>query len=80
MFMFKQKNNELIVNQRVINTRAHDALLFQTERPQNEKYKRNIYYNGALRWNELRVENRNTLNYISFKSKQKKWMLATNYF
>ena len=79
MFMFKQKENEQIVNRRNINTRAHDAVLFNTERPQNEKYKRNIYYNGALRWNELIVEDRNIVMYKSFKEKQKKWMLSTNY-
>ena len=49
MFMFKQKNNVMIVNRREVNTRAHDALLFTLFRPNNEKYKRNIYYNGAQR-------------------------------
>ena len=60
MFMFKQLNNELIVNRRNVFTRAHDAPLFitSTVRPNNEKYKRNIYYKGALKWNELSVTNR----------------------
>ena len=79
MFMFKQKNNEQIVNRREINTRAHDAILFDTERPMNVRSKRNIYYNGALRWNELTVEVRNTVKYYSFKEKQNSWMLSTNY-
>ena len=77
MFMFTQKQNELIVNRRNIYTRAHDALLFMVNRPNNEKYKRNIYYNGALRWNELSVVNRNIEKYDNFKSTQKKWLLTT---
>ena len=78
LFMFKQRNNEMIVNRREVHTRAHDALLFQTKRPSNEQYKRNIYYNGALRWNEMSVANRGIESYNIFKTRQKKWMLETN--
>ena len=78
MFMYKQKNNDLIIDRRIINTRAHDAPIFQTKRPQNEKYKRNIYYNGAIKWNSLSIDDRNILEYNVFKSKQKEWMLLTN--
>ena len=77
MFMFKQKHNEMIVNRREVFTRAHDALLFTVIRPNNEKYKRNVYYKGALKWNELSVENRNIDKYENFKSSQKKWLLNT---
>ena len=73
--MFKQKQNDLIVNMRNVYTRAHDAILFITIRPNNEKFKRNIYYNGALKWNELSVANRNTEKYESFKLSEKKWLL-----
>ena len=79
MFMYKQKHNDLIIDRRNINTRAHDAPIFQTKHPQNEKYKRNIYYNGAIRWNSLPVDDRNILEYNVFKCKRKKWMLLTNY-
>ena len=61
--MHKQCNNELIVNRRNINTRAHDVLFMQLQRPLNEKYKRNIYYNGTIKWNELPVNNRNIEGY-----------------
>ena len=77
MFMFKQKHNEMIVNRRDVYTRAHDALLFTTKRPDNEKYKRNIYYKGAVRWNELSVKTRNINKYEIFKSNQKKWLKQT---
>ena len=79
MFMFKQCDNEMILNIRPVNTRAHDAPLFKTKRPINETYKRNIYYNRALRWNELTVDLRNIKNYQVFKDKQKEWMLSTNF-
>ena len=38
MFMYKQRENDLIVDRRNINTRAHAALLFTTQRPLKEKY------------------------------------------
>ena len=75
--MFKQLNNELIVNRRNVFTRAHDAPLFITIRPNNEKYKRNIYYKGALKCNELSVTNRKIDKYESFKLNQKQWLLST---
>ena len=77
MFMYKQWYNEKIVNRRNICTRAHDALLFTTSKPENEKYKRNIYYKGALKWNELPVKTRNINKYESFKLNQKKWLKET---
>ena len=69
--MFKQKHNEMIVNRREVFTRAHDTLLFTVMRPNNEKYKRNVYYKGALKWNELSVENRNIDKYENFNKDKK---------
>ena len=77
--MFKQCDNEIILNRRPVNTRAHDAPLFNTDCPNNELFKRNIYYNGALKWNELAVDVRNIKDYSVFKNNQKDWMLQTNY-
>ena len=68
----KHKCNELIVNRRNVYTRAHDATC-----PNNEKFKRNISYTGALKWNKLPVFNRNIEKYESFKSLGKKWLLST---
>ena len=53
LFMYKQRHNVNIVNTRNVRTRAHDALIFKTERPQNVKYERNILYKDALSWNSL---------------------------
>ena len=68
LFMFKQKLNGEIVNTRQINTRAHDAILFLTIRPNSEKYKVNVYYRGALLWNEMSVKERSIESYDELKS------------
>ena len=56
----------------MIQTRAHDALLFITERPQSEKFKNNVLYKGAVFWNELTVHERTFHSYDSFKNYLKK--------
>ena len=78
-FMFKQQSNLDIVNVRLVNTRAHDATVFTTLRPKNETYKRNVYYRGAITWNQLSVDVRNTADFQNFKLQQKRWLSATNY-
>ena len=74
-YMFKQKGNEHIVNSREVRTRAHDAILFVTVKPNNEKYKRNVFYKGALIWNALPEVERNIEKYENFKCAQKKKMI-----
>ena len=37
MFIFKQCENETILNLRPVNSRAHDAALFNTERPETDQ-------------------------------------------
>ena len=59
LYMFKQKGNVDIVNTRNVRTRAHDAISFTKNKPNNEKYKRNVLYKGALAWNALPVIERN---------------------
>ena len=72
LYMFKQCNNIDIVNIRNVNTRAHDALLFTTTKPNNEKYMQNVYYRGAITWNNLTVAERNIIDLKKFKEMQKK--------
>ena len=55
LYMYKQKTNVSIVNSRVINTRAHDALLFIMEKTNSEKYKNNVLYKGPILWNARSV-------------------------
>ena len=47
--MYKQQTNVDIVDKRNVNTRAHDALLFVTNEPNNEKYKQNVNSQSTLR-------------------------------
>ena len=42
-FMFKQKNNKKYLNNREVRTRLHDAPVFNTKNPNNEKYKNNVF-------------------------------------
>ena len=75
LFMFKQRGNLSIINRRPVNTRAHDALLFNTTKPNNEKYKHNIFYRGAIAWNGLPASERNLLVFDKFKDLQKKKLM-----
>ena len=72
LYMFKQRDNINIVNIRNVNTRAHDALLFTTTKQNNEKYKQNVFYRGAITWNSLTVAERNIKDLKKFKETQKK--------
>ena len=73
-YMFRQKENPDIVVQREIRTRRHDAVVFETCRPNLEKYKKGAIYRGILDWNELDVATRNIELFNNFKTVQKKWM------
>ena len=39
-YMFKQKNYDDLINRRNIRTRMHDAVVFETCKPNLEKYKK----------------------------------------
>ena len=78
-FMFKQKGDLNIVNQRDVRTRAHDALLFTTVKPKNETCKKSVLYRGAMLWNSLSVEVRSIKDFEEFKLNRKKWLCSTNY-
>ena len=60
---------------REFRTRAHDAPLFDIKIPRCESFKRSIGYAGAVEWNSLTPEIRNTGSYVAFKYAQKKEML-----
>ena len=73
-YMFKQKENQNIIVNREIRTRRHRAVVFETNRPNIEMYKRGTLYKGALEWNNLPVDTRNTEKFVTFKEIQKKEM------
>ena len=67
LYMFKQKHNVDLVNNRTVCTRAHDAILFITKKPNSEKYKINVFYKGALAWNSMSVQIRRSQTYTLLK-------------
>ena len=52
------------LNERNIRTRLHDAPVFSTSKPNLEKYKANVFYKGAVLWNNLRPSIRNIETYL----------------
>ena len=64
--MYKNKTNVALINTRDIRTRLHDAPVFNTVKPNCQKYKANVYYNGAIMWNALPVHTRNMGTYDIF--------------
>ena len=78
-FMYKYKNNEKYLNNRNVRTRLHDAPVFKTLKPNNEKYKNNVFYIGAVKWNNLPSHIRNIETYNKFKWNSKNWSIRQLY-
>ena len=78
-FMYKQQSNPVLVNDRNVYTRAHDATLFLCIKPKNESSKKSSLYRGAIAWNNLPVHIRSIADYESFKLNRKGWLGSTNY-
>ena len=76
-FMYGQAQKGALLDNRNINTRAHDAPLFIVKVPKNETYKRSIEFAGASLWNELPVNTRNIDNVQEFKRLQKSNLMAS---
>ena len=70
LFMHKQKKNANLLKPKAVNTRLHDAPVFNTYKPNNEKAKCNVIYKGAIKWNKLNSISRN-LDFSDFKTSQK---------
>ena len=73
--MFKYRNNVKYVNKRNVRTRLHDAPVFITKKTNNEKYKQNVFYYGAIKWNNLPVNVRNIETYETFKFVHERWSM-----
>ena len=59
-FMFKYRNNNKFLNNRNVRTRLHDAPVFNTVKPNNEKYKNNVFYNRLGPMRDFRCHHCNT--------------------
>ena len=75
-FMYKQQTVVNRLDLRKIHTRRRDANVFVTKRPNCDKYKKNIFYYGAVLWNKLPVKIRKIESYTAFKTYQKNLMLV----
>ena len=73
-YMFKQKENPELVVHRDIRTRRYGAVVFETDRPNLQIYKKGAIYRGVEEWNNLPVEIRNIESFIAFKGNQKEEM------
>ena len=74
--MFKRKTDVNYLNMRNIRTRLHVKPVFELIKPTCEKYKNNVFYNGAVSWNTLPVHTRNIKKCEKFNFQQKRWALS----
>ena len=74
-FMYKQQINVNMLDLRKIYTHRRDTVLVKTHHPKCDKYNTNIFYSGAIVWNNLPVDIGNINAYVKFKTLQKKQML-----
>ena len=74
-FMYIRKKNKVLLNNKEIRTKAHDAPLFKVITSRCESFKRSVGYFGATEWNNLPVNIRNIDNFLAFKQQQKGKML-----
>ena len=68
LFMHKQTTNIDYIKKSNVRTRLHQAPVFKTYKPNNERARLNIMYRGACLWNKQSADVRN-LEFRDFKSK-----------
>ena len=77
LYMHKRKGNTALVNNRDVCIKTHDAVSFLTDKPNSEKYKKNVFfYKGALAWNSLSVQIRKPQMYIVLKDLLNQQLIA----
>ena len=67
LYMHKQSTNIELLKPCLVNTRLHNAPVFQEYKPNNEKVRLNLLYRGALLWNGLPANLRN-MDFKDFKN------------
>ena len=79
MLCITENNCENSINddEERISTRSQGGPLFHISKPNCESFRRNINYSGALEWNNLNADIRNSENIFAFKKLQKNWLLET---
>ena len=74
--MHKQSHKKDLLKKAKLRTRLHNAPVFMTYKPNNEKARQNVLYRGANAWNSLSSADRNC-NFNEFKTRVKRdrWKL-----
>ena len=72
LFMHRLKNCDNLLRKSNVNTRLHQAPVFWSYKPNNERARLNVFYRGALSWNSLTANERN-LDFNEFKILVKKY-------
>ena len=76
-YMYRNKYKCVTKEDDVIVTRGNAGPTFNVIKPNCETYKRNVYYSGAIEWNNLDADVRNLPDIQKFKRLQKSWLLKT---
>ena len=58
--MHKQTNIKALIKPKKVNTRLQDGPVFDTFKPNNKKAKASVLYYGAIEWNLMGAEIRQT--------------------
>ena len=74
-FMFKQRDNLDLLDNRDLQTRQHTGIIFKVQLQRLEICKNNVFDQGAIEWNALQLDIRAINSLESFKRVQKRWML-----
>ena len=70
-FMYRNKKKCIVKEENNIVTRGNSGPMFKVTKPNCESFKRNVYYNGAIEWNNLHAEVRKLEHFYQFKRLQK---------
>ena len=74
LFMHQHKNCDNLLKKTHIATRLHQAPVFWYYKPNNERVCLNVFYRGALAWNNLQAKERN-LDFKEFKKTKSRELL-----
>ena len=76
-FMYRNKKKCIIKDDTTIVTRGNSGPTFKVTKPNCEAFKRNVYYTGAIEWNNLDADIRKLEHLYQFKRIQKSWLINT---
>ena len=76
-FMYRNKKKCVMKDDNSITTRHNSGPTFKVMKPNCETYKRNVYYAGAVEWNNIDADIRKLDHFYQFKRIQKSWLLKT---